>query len=162
MKHTDMSLNLRILDTTDDSVNEVIGRYSDSKALEVLKRYLEPGGDLSMEQAVKLIDDMLPNTEERDPHYVVCNVLATTAAIVQLSEIGWTDEGHKIYASMHSFRTAVRECYDPEFEPGGDEEVYFVNISAFIARLAALNILDDTLWAMPTMKDTLENESSAR
>ncbi|KAF3406478.1 hypothetical protein DPV78_001766 [Talaromyces pinophilus] len=160
------SLNLRILDTTDDSVNEVIGRYSDSKALEVLKRYLEPGGDLSMEQAVKLIDDMLPNTEERDPHSsspdVVCKVLATTAAIVQLSEIGWTDEGHKIYASMHSFRTAVRECYDPEFEPGRDEEVYFVNISAFIPRLAALNILDDTLWAMSTMKDALENEPSAR
>jgi hypothetical protein len=69
MKHTDMSsLILRILDTTDDSVNEVIGRYSDSKALEVLKRYLEPGGDLSMEQALKLIDGMLPNPEERGPH----------------------------------------------------------------------------------------------
>ena len=75
MKHTDMSsLNLRILDTTGDSVNEVIGRYSDGKALEVLKRYLEPGGELLMEQAVKLIDDMLPNPEGRDLHFQLENV----------------------------------------------------------------------------------------
>lgn len=47
-------------------------------------------------------------------------------------------------------------------EPGTDEEVYFVNIPAFIARLAALNILDGTLWAMSIIKDTLENEPSAR
>lgn len=64
------SLNLRILDTTGDSVNEVIGRYSDGKAL---KQSLEPGGHLLMEQAVKLIDDMLPNPEERDLHFQLEN-----------------------------------------------------------------------------------------
>lgn len=117
MKQTDMSsLNLRILDNTDDSVNEVIGRYSDGKALEVLKQYLEPGGDLSMEQALKLIDDMLPNPEERDLHFQLgnfgCLILEQAQQIpydypaqmrfprslqrlqrsYKLNEIGWTDE----------------------------------------------------------------------
>lgn len=47
------------------------------------------------------------------------------------------------------------------FEPGIDEEIHWVNIAAFIARLAALYIIDGTLWAISTMKDALEIEPSA-
>jgi hypothetical protein len=53
-----LSLNLRILDDTDESVNEIIGRHSDDKALEVLKKLLEPGRDLSMGDALKQLDDI--------------------------------------------------------------------------------------------------------
>lgn len=67
------SLDLRILDDTDDSVNKVIGRYSDGKAVEILRRYLEPGGDLSIGEATKLIDDMLPSPDERDLHFQLGN-----------------------------------------------------------------------------------------
>lgn len=108
------SLNLRILDDT-DSVNEVVGRYSDGKAFGVLKRYLEPGGDMSMEEALKLIDDMLPDPDERDLHFQLgnfsCLILEQAEQIpydhpaqmrfarflqrlqrsYKLNEIGWTD-----------------------------------------------------------------------
>jgi hypothetical protein len=110
------SVNLRILDDTDDSVNQVVGRYSDGKAFGVLKRHLEPGGDLSMEEALKLIDDMLPDPDEHDLHFQLgnfsCLILEQAEQIpydhpaqthfarflqrlqrsYKLNEIGWTDK----------------------------------------------------------------------
>jgi hypothetical protein len=58
-----MSLNLRI-DETDPTLKEVQGRYSDWKAFCVLRRFLEPVGDLSIEQATALLHDMLPTRKE--------------------------------------------------------------------------------------------------
>lgn len=65
------ALNLRFLGEDDPSVKEVHGRYSDWDALEVLKRYLEPNGDLSIDQATAMINDMLPNPDEADLRYQV-------------------------------------------------------------------------------------------
>lgn len=55
------ALNLKI-DEEDRDKTEVAG-YSDWNAFRVLKRYLEPYGDLNMNQATKLLNDMLPSEQ---------------------------------------------------------------------------------------------------
>jgi hypothetical protein len=56
------ALNLQI-DETDPTVKKVYGRYSDWKAFGILTRYLEPGSDLSDEQAAELLYDILPSAD---------------------------------------------------------------------------------------------------
>jgi hypothetical protein len=59
------ALNLEI-DETDPTLKEVHGRYSDWKAFGILTRYLEPGSDLSDEQATELLYDILPSPENKE------------------------------------------------------------------------------------------------
>jgi hypothetical protein len=55
------ALNLK-LDEEDHDLKEVAG-YSNWNAFRVLKRYLEPDGDLNMNQAAILLLKMLPSEE---------------------------------------------------------------------------------------------------
>lgn len=58
------SLNLTF-DETDIDLTPDRNGYSDLNAFRVLKRYLEPDGDLSMKQATKLLHEMLPSKEKK-------------------------------------------------------------------------------------------------
>lgn len=57
------SLTFKV-DETDPTLKVVHGRYSDWKAIEVLQRYLDPKGNLSIDQATTLLHDMLPTADE--------------------------------------------------------------------------------------------------
>lgn len=60
------ALNLQLDETDLDArALNLNGRYSDWNAFCVVKRYLEPDGDLTMNQAAKLLHKMLPNEMER-------------------------------------------------------------------------------------------------
>lgn len=58
------ALNLQI-DETDPTLKKVYGRYSDWKAFGILTRYLEPGSDLSDEQATELLYEILPSPDDK-------------------------------------------------------------------------------------------------
>ncbi|PWY80791.1 hypothetical protein BO94DRAFT_602115 [Aspergillus sclerotioniger CBS 115572] len=58
-----MTLRLSI-DETDPALKKSVSRYSDWKAFLVLRRCLEPDGDLSIEQATVLIHEMMPTAAE--------------------------------------------------------------------------------------------------
>jgi hypothetical protein len=57
------ALNLEF-DEADTDLTPDANGYSDLNAFRVLKRYLEPDGDLNMYQAAKLLYKMLASTEE--------------------------------------------------------------------------------------------------
>lgn len=59
------SLTLKI-DETDANLKIVYGRYFEWKVIEILRPYLDPKGDLSMDQAIKLLHDMLPTADEHE------------------------------------------------------------------------------------------------
>ncbi|CRG86319.1 hypothetical protein PISL3812_03324 [Talaromyces islandicus] len=171
-----VTLNLTI-DETDPTLKEVHGRYSDWKAFGILTRYLEPGSDLSDEQATELLYDILPSPDNKklsgQPDMLGCVLLDIAKQIpyhhpsqIRLlnlfKRLGKTDKmtlhfsheeyKYSYYNTMHFLKITLREWF-----PWSDE----VNFCAFVARLSTteiLNYFDGLNYAIWTMRDNLEEE----
>ncbi|PYI00215.1 hypothetical protein BO78DRAFT_439585 [Aspergillus sclerotiicarbonarius CBS 121057] len=181
---SEMTLRLSI-DETDLSLKTSVDRYSDWKAFLVLRRCLEPDGDLSVDQATALIHEMLPAKTDKDCSVVptlFCYLCVDVADKIPYShpvqhkfvdliknlkvsdrinqnlycELG----GGKVSKSVLSLYISIREHYPYDFEPGTAEEQQYLNISAFIARLAAAGVARSMGWAVWKMADNLEDEPS--
>lgn len=114
------ALNLQI-DETDPTLKKVYGRYSDWKAFGILTRYLEPGSDLSEEQATELLYEILPKADDKklagQPDMLGCVLLDIAKQIpyyhpsqIRLlklfKHLGKTDR-----MTLHSIHPVIQPCF---------------------------------------------------
>ncbi|KAB8228020.1 hypothetical protein BDV23DRAFT_189353 [Aspergillus alliaceus] len=179
------SLNLHI-DENDPDVKDVCGRYSRWKAFCILKRYLEPDGDLSLEQAAQLITRMLPTSAESNNYYI--NVILGHDAIDVAQQIHYSNpaqarlvrllerlqisqkligldngELHEQYVSLSGvvqFSIVLYERYNFTESITADEEGHYVNSLAFFARLCTSGLWNSVHHAVWTMRENLEEGRS--
>ncbi|KAJ5105186.1 hypothetical protein NUU61_002533 [Penicillium alfredii] len=153
---------------------------SDSQAFGVLQRYLDPPNTgLSLEHATALIHELLDPVGPGKPieyprgafgHVVIevaqqiphshpakdhlARLIQRLTQSTQSSDLEKPQEeyGHNAHASQIN--------HPAQFEPSTSAQAYYVDLSAFLARLTADGVISSPSWAVSTMCETLEENSS--
>ncbi|KZF26977.1 hypothetical protein L228DRAFT_265324 [Xylona heveae TC161] len=174
------SLNLRL---DDDGLCDE-GDFSYRKAFNILRKYLEPDSEVSIDKTAIQITDMLPSSGGKEYGkgdssfaYLVIEI-AEQIPYHHLSQVKlvWlvqrlvlsaklnaivSREGYSLNGSLSTLHGALYEYQhmvlddDTDFQ---DQVSKCINMQAFIARLVECHFIDNPLWGIWTLRQALESE----
>ncbi|KAF3384020.1 hypothetical protein DPV78_012884 [Talaromyces pinophilus] len=150
---------------------EMSDRYSNVHFSLIIRRYLDPEGNLSLQDAVGLIYRMLPEKVDESTGSNMDRGLFENDILQLSAETPYNDKtqfrlakfGYAIHKPWEDIRVTLNNKHPWNFERYGVANAQ-VNMHAFIARLTCLGAIFpiDAPWPIWTLRDALEEEQGGR